>query len=655
MTSPPHHRPPTGTRAALVVVAVLLAATAALALRPASAFAAPAPSPSPAAVAADCAAKAPGAFAWCMTWAVHVDTPPGGTRSHWVTECSKATSDTDRESCAAASITLREPPRDGTASVLMDGPSTGAGPKGLINCSLQAPVGSNPGNPLETAKKDACTRWSTQWAQQFHDPDPKQPDCPVTDVSCKVERGAQDALASGVRQGIQGLVDLSVQAMVFLLSKLAAKIFTATSISSADSAFYSVYNSIAGVMIALIVVFFIISAIINGLRTSAGPGPLSTLGGLVRAIVGITFAGGIAYTIVAAWDQATSAVIAHNATTEWDPGQWSQKLTELSEGVGTTLLALFLSLLGCVGLLLLFIIMLFRGLLATGAALFGAVAMAGQVMPETRHWGRRWLWTVNALASSKFVIAELWIYGSRSAYESDDLLTVLRAVLLIWLMVAAPWILLRLTTLWDGYLSDVNAYGIASAAGNPLELPSAFADGARSAGSGGGGGQPDAAGLMASNTADTPVTPGGGLEDIAGDDGTGKQVADAASTGADGGRVGEPSESGTSGDADADAGSPNADEADALEDDTRSAQQDLHDGSPSTPHGSAGQPGESGADSSTAGDPAAGAAIPASPPIPGGADAGDAGGSSPSSGSGGSEPATGSAGAAAADVPIVPL
>ena len=121
-------------------------------------------------------------------------------------------------------------------------------------------------------------------------------------------------------------------------------------------------------------------------------------------------------------------------------------------------------------------------LLAFDCLLFGAMAMTGQVMPETRHWGRRWFWTINALGSSKFFIAELWIYGSRSAYESDSVMNALRAVLLIWLMVAAPWILLRLTSLWDGYLSDVNAHGLLSVAGNPLELGADFVDGARGAG-----------------------------------------------------------------------------------------------------------------------------------------------------------------------------
>ncbi|MFF5085335.1 hypothetical protein ACFY36_50550 [Actinoplanes sp. NPDC000266] len=548
----------------------------------------PTPAPSPPAVAVDsaCVAKAPaqpaGAVAWCMPWAVHVDDIPDGGRSHWVTQCSKAISDEGRASCVAASIGLDETPEDGTASVLMDGPSTGSGPAGLINCALQSPPGGLGSDDrqriLWDSKRSACGRQVQTWATQLYDPDPKRPNCGRVDVSCEVQHATEDALSSGVRTGIQGLVDVVVQGTVFLLSKLATLVFTATAISTPDDAFYVTYNSIAGVLIAVIFVFFIVSTIINGLRTSAGPGPLSTLGGLVRAVLGISFAAGIAYTIVAAWDQATNAVIMANASRPYDASKLVTSFTNLTGGVGTLLVALLLSALAAVGLLLLFVVMLFRGLLATGAALFGAMAMTGQVMPETRHWGRRWFWTVNALGSSKFFIAQLWIYGSRSAYGSDDVMNALRAVLLIWLMVAAPWILLRLTTMWDGYLSDVNAHGLMSTAGNPLELGAAFGsglrDGAASAGSPAGG----AAAVMDDNTANTATTPGptGQLEAGAGiGDGKGRQAADAASTGGDHGPVGDTTANPSAGEQAGGDDALNASEAEGTAADTAAAQHDL--------------------------------------------------------------------------------
>ncbi|WP_199514278.1 hypothetical protein [Nucisporomicrobium flavum] len=664
--------------------------------------AAPAPTPSPSSpVDAACAAKAAGSVAWCMPWATRVDEPVPGGRSHWVTQCSKANSDADKRSCAAASITLDPSPRDGTISVLMDGPSTGSGAAGLINCSLMPPPGGA-GNPHQwDSKRLECLSQVSVWSAQLYDPDPKQPNCPVADVNCNIQRGAQEVLDKGVSSGIQGLVDVAVQGAVFLLSKLATLVFKATTISSPDEAFYSTYNSVAGVLIGLIFVFFIVSTAISGLRSTAGPGPVATLGGLVRAVLGTTFAGGIAYTIVAAWDQVTNAVIDANARTPYDASWLVSSLTDLSGGAGTALVALLLSTFASVGLLLLFVFMLFRGLLATGAALFGAMAMTGQVNAETRHWGRRWFWTINALGSSKFFIAELWIYGSRSAYGSDSFMNALRAVLLIWLMVVAPWILLRLTTMWDGYLSDVNAHAVLSTAGNPLQLGADFIDGARSGAADAGGnlssgGSPasGAAGVMDENVAGMPTTPLDKVGEATGiGEGTGRQAADAAATGGDGGQVGEPAgdaaaEQGGSGAGD----NANAEEADGVEAGARSAQQDAaagqltapgdaggaHGSLPVTPGGAQSadptggaipQPGAAGAgtvpsatEPASAEPSAAGATgTPAASSAAGNPDdsrpgAGEGPPARPAGGSGAARSGGGDgAAAAAADVPIVPL
>jgi hypothetical protein len=662
-----------------------------------------------------CQQKAPAAVAWCMPWAVRVATPPTGSTSHWVTHCSKATTDADRQSCATASLTLDQPTPDGTASVLMDGPTDAKGTAGLINCDLIGAQSRQDGNPARRAswqaKQARCYTEATTWAAAAYDPNPAKPGCDLTDVACRVREGAKDAASAGIRSGIQGLVDAIVQAEVFLLSKLATAVFTSTSIASPDQAFYGVYNSLAGTLVLLIFVFFILSTIINGLRTGGGPSPIATLGGLVRAVLGITFAGGIAYTIVLVWDQATAAAIDANARKPWDPSRPVTALTNLTDGVATLILAALFGLLGIVGLVLLFIIMLFRGLLATGAALFGAMAMTGQVMPETRHWGRRWFWTVNALGSSKFFIAQLWIYGGRSAYESDDLMTVLQSILLIWLMVAAPFILLRLTSMWDGYLSDVNAHGLLAAAGGPLQIGSSFADGLSQGASGSGGGSSgdsdSATGLMESNSASMPTTPADAVGQLSGiEDGPGREASQAAATGEDGERVGTPATDPNAEDADGVGGDgggaeqgPNAQEADGVQAGTGSAQHDLATGEltapgdstgdgaslPMTPQATEGadptatgltsadglMPGAADAGDpsgdQTGGAPAGGAApgpepagapsaAPNPAPDPAGSEASDD--ASPPSGQpgGGAATAGGSQGAAAvADAPIVPL
>lgn len=657
-----------------------------------------------------CQQKAPGAVAWCMPWAVRVDTPPAGSTSHWVTNCSKATTDTDRQSCAVASLTLDAPTPEGTASVLMDGPTDAKGTTGLVNCGLIGALSLKDGNPARRyawqAKQTRCYTEAKTWAAAAYDPNPKAPECDATDIACRVRQGTQDALSAGIRSGIQGLVDAVVQAEVFLLSKLASMVFTSTSIASPDEAFYGVYNGLAGTLVLLIFVFFIVSTIINGLRTGSGPGPMATLGGLVRAVLGITFAGGIAYTIVLVWDQATAATIDANAGKPWDPSKPVTALTNLTGGAGTLILALLFGVLGIIGLVLLFIIMLFRGLLATGAALFGAMAMTGQVMPETRHWGRRWFWTVNALGSSKFFIAQFWIYGGRSVYGSDDLMTVLQSILLIWLMVAAPFILLRLTSMWDGYLSDVNAHGLLAAVGGPLQIGADFADGLRQGASGSGGGSsgdaPDSAtGLMESNSSSMPTAPADEAGQLTGvEDGPGHEASEAAATGEDGEQVGDPAVDPNAGDGtgEGDGGGigdgggteqgPNAQEADGVQAGTGSAQHDLAAGEVTAPGDSTGDGASLPVTPQAApGADPTGTGLTPDSPVPGAADGGDSAGGAPSGGtapgpgpapepagqeapdsadhdrsaesgqpSGGAATTGGSQGAAAvADAPIVPL
>jgi len=220
----------------------------------------PAPTPSPSAPVAGgaCAAKAPGQVAWCMSWAVHVDTPPSGARSHWVTDCSQATDASEQRECAAASVTLDPTPETGTASVLMDGPSTN-GLAALVNCALlTGPDIDHSGQPsLWTPKQTACSANAARWAAQSYDPHPTVA-CGAIDVPCQVSKGAQEAVGAGIRSGIEGLIDLCVQGTVVLLSKLAEFVFTTTAIAAPDEAFYSTYNSVAGVLIL-------------GSRRSAGP------------------------------------------------------------------------------------------------------------------------------------------------------------------------------------------------------------------------------------------------------------------------------------------------------------------------------------------------------------------------------------------------
>jgi hypothetical protein len=223
------------------------------------------------------------------------------------------------------------------------------------------------------------------------------------------------------------------------------------------------------------------------------------------------------------------------------------------------------------------------------------------------------LWTVNALASSKFWIVALWIYGSRSVYETNNLMTLLKGLLMIWLMVLAPWVMLRLTTMWDGYLSDVHARGVLSAAGQAAGVGSML-DRAGSLFGGDGAGEgpgDDAATVMNANTADIPTTVTGPSGQTGGSrQGRNRQQADAVGSGGDGnlGDSGLPAgDASRSGGGD-DGGHPNADEAQATEQTHHAAGQDItghptppddraDDASPDPPPGGPAPPGPDSAGS----------------------------------------------------------
>ncbi|MFI6129435.1 hypothetical protein [Micromonospora sp. NPDC051141] len=569
---------------------------------PASAAATPAPSAS---TAAGCPAPPsagqpppPGAelpapqVAWCLPW-VRWKAGAG-----WVTDCGKAGGAVEQERCDAVSLTVQSPPPDGTASVLDELlPAGGVAPVRCERFSDRA--GEDTANAQWwTAKQHRCEAARTSLLP-FSSLKPAG--CDVLDVGCKVGEQVKGA----ARSGFEGLADIAVAGFGWMLSKLAEVVFEQSS-AVPDEPFYGVYNDISGVLIVVVLLFFLISTAISGLRLN-GPGPLSSLGGLVRAMFGIAFAGGIAYILMAAWDEATVALIARNQQRDWQPSMWVDALNALTADTGTVLLAFVVAVISVIGLTLVFVMLLFRSLLAAGAALFGAMAMTGQVMAETRSWGRKWFWTCNALASSKFFIAALWIYGTRSSYESDNVINVLRGMFIIVLMVLAPWILLRLTSMWDGYLADVDARGFLVSAAGAVGMDAAARRLTDPLSGGGDIGAPEAASLMQGNSDAIPTIPTG---TPTGHPSAIPEAVDALHGGGDGEQVGQPtSEPGGERN-----GGENADEAEGIERDSRTARSDVASGQLTAPGDATGQPAlpltppavgakTTDADSSTTGQP----------------------------------------------------
>ena len=628
---------------------------------------------------------------WCLPWVVD-----GGYT--WLTRCSKAVTADELDKCDAITLSLDSPPRDRTVSVLANGPGkeSAENPTGSpVQCEkFGDKADDQPAQAAQwQAKQQRCEQIRDYLEQRSSNP---PGGCGWTEVQCQVTETVKGA----VRSGFQGLTDLTVKGFTWALSRLAGVIFAQTSVDP-SAAFYGVYNSVAGMLILLVFLYFLFSTMVSALRPG-GPGPIAALLGLLRAVLGIAFAGGIAFTLVAAWDQATQALITSNQTRPWDPGTVSRSLDAIAGDDSTTLLAFGVGVLSLVGLTLLFVQLLFRSVLAAAAALFGAVAMTGQALSGGgKGHARTWFWTTNALASMPFWDAALYIYGSRLAAESDDAMNSLRGLLIIWIMVFSPAVLLRLTTMWDGYIADVNASSMLGAGLNAIGMQAigeklqGLGQSAGGTSSGGGGGS-EAAGLMDADA--IPTTPQDGDSD-SGDGGPMDDAAQAAQSDEDGEKVGAPpqsaqgedesgegdqagtgSETGEGGETGQGVGKPNAQEAEGMQSASETAEHDVSaaTSAPADAVGGAGSPpggaaqGDPAGQSPVPGDTSSGAGgagvDESAHPSPSGAgsdggsgpggDTGSGGGGGPGgSGAGPGGATTGGAGAAGAAeaLPIVPL
>ncbi|MEV6524966.1 hypothetical protein AB0M43_23715 [Longispora sp. NPDC051575] len=618
----------------------------------------PTPSPSPtASVPADCKGvpidPMHAEFIWCVTWA--------DNNADRTVTCNRATSPDARVMCLAVTQHLDADPAKQARSVL--------GGNGKVDCNFWDVLLNSPTLPTDETRrlvnrKAACMSYKGYLESRVSQLASTLPEeCGIANVPCQVKKAVTDALADGIGAGIKGLVQAVVGAVTWLLGRLADWVFTTTTWNP-DDGFYTTYNLVAGSIILFIFVYFLVATIISGMRLN-GPGPLATIGGLIRAVLGVGFAGGIAWTITAMWDSATTTLIEANENTPWDPGAWITALNDLTDGAGTLIVALLIGSAALVALVVLFIVMMFRSPLLSVTALFGSVAFGGQIMSETRSWTRRWFWAVNALASSKFFIAALWIYGSRELQSTDSFITAMQMLLLLWLMVACPWILLRITSIWDGYLADPNGRALLAAGGQATGIGSMLdkttglfnksdtdsASGDSTSGSGDEASDQLASGddiptnpTDPSKVIDGEIVPDGDGDGEGGDDKPGKQAAEAADHDATGDQVGKPADPEGAGDpgGGTQEDGQNAGEADGLKEGTESAQKNVENGELTTPGDSTGENGSLPLIPETG----AGGDESASPHMPNPTEGPDSGGDSGGKGSGDAE-------AAASEIPPV--
>jgi hypothetical protein len=470
MTSHPRRRSPALFLALLAILGSLAFSTAAQAgptPRPAATSPAPSLSPSTAApstpapsTAAPSASTAPcagmsipaqhHAYLFCLRWA-------NNDAADTVT-CAHATTAVDRDMCAST----REDPTVPTSTAT---PSVLGGTDGKVHCEYFDQAGTrDPASRPSWQDQAAACRSFTSYLQSHvaHDRDTAPKICAATDLNCQIQKEIHDAINNVIGDGVQGVVTLFVNAAVSTLGDLATMVFATSTLNLNDATFYGPYNMVAGAAL-LIVVALLIWSVIRQALSARRPGPVTTLVGTGKAVLGVTYAGGIAWAVAAFWDQLTDGLIRVNQHARYDPGAWVKALTALAGPAGTAGIALLIALFAVFGLDLTLIIMLFRSMLFALAACYGCLAMAGQASAETHHWGRSWFFTTNALAATKFFIALTWIYGSRAAVGSDNLLVALSGLAIIWAMVCCPYILLRLSSMVDGYLADPDARGLLAA------------------------------------------------------------------------------------------------------------------------------------------------------------------------------------------------
>ncbi|WP_439681743.1 hypothetical protein [Embleya sp. MST-111070] len=292
-----------------------------------------------------------------------------------------------------------------------------------------------------------------------------------------------------MKKGLDQLVRAAAESAVTLFAKAAGFVFTATAPDLHGAAFMSVYNAVSAVLLALVFVFFVAAVLLNIASDKFGHVPAS-VGGLIRAVLGICLAAKAADLMVQLSDQCTESLRNSNAAkVEWSSQQFADQLGDMMGTGGMAIVVLLAAIFAIIGLIALMVIMFVRGIELYAAALFGAIAMLGQAHPHTRTWARKWFWNFTALAWSKFVIAALWLLAGQLIGQGDSLVAVLSGLGMIWIMVYSPFALMKMFS-----FIDAQATGIGSDVGGKM------ANAAKKAAFGGGGEEEDA----------TPAAPGGG-------------------------------------------------------------------------------------------------------------------------------------------------
>lgn len=256
-------------------------------------------------------------------------------------------------------------------------------------------------------------------------------------------------------KGLEQLVKAAAESATTLFAKTAEFIFDKTAPDLHGTAFTSVYDSVATVMLALVFIFFVAAVLLNIVSDKFGHVPAS-VGGLIRAVLGICLAAKVADLMVKLSDQCTTTLLDSNKNKpQWSAQAFADQLGEVMGDGGMVIVVLLASIFAIIGLIALMVIMFVRGIELYAAALFGAIAMVGQAHPHTRTWARKWFWNFTALAWSKFVIAALWLLAGSLIGQGESLVAVLSGLGMIWMMVYAPFALMKMFSFIDAQATGI--------------------------------------------------------------------------------------------------------------------------------------------------------------------------------------------------------
>lgn len=237
---------------------------------------------------------------------------------------------------------------------------------------------------------------------------------------------------------------------------------------------------IAVVTLPVVVGLFVLQIILAVLRREPG--------GLVRAVIGVGKAllgSGIALaatqSALLATDQICAFITASAGTTVTGAASRFLQLSWLAGPQAGPVLQMLLGLAMIVGLLFLWVVMLFRKAALMLVVVFAPIAFAGSVFDQTRVWTRRWIEVVAALVFCKVVIVVTFVLGA-SAFSgvgpagsgdpdftaasgssgTGSLSDLLTGLLLLTIAGFAPWLTWRFVH-WSGMEAAAVMHGAVAA------------------------------------------------------------------------------------------------------------------------------------------------------------------------------------------------